>query len=316
MVSHRIRFQSYNNPFCQIRFIFMLFMLSFLSSCTSHITKHDGPPNYYVDETKVPDATPKPEPLAKYGNMETYRVFGKRYHVLKSSRNFEEVGIASWYGTQFHDRRTSSGERYDMLAMTAAHRYLPLPTYVQVTNLKNNRKVIVKVNDRGPFESNRIIDLSYVAAKKLGMLGHGTAKVKITAIDPYDYAHGKSPTLYADNTKQIEHKIAHSTATKSEKNLHLATMVSSKYKHGKHQVYLNIGFFKHKAPAEKLKQRLVAVLKAPIIISIPVNSTKPINKQNLYRVDVGPIRDLATANKISKRLKQLGVTSKRHLIES
>ncbi len=99
--------------------------------------------------------------------MPYYTVYGKRYYIMKSPRNFVQTGMASWYGTKFHSRRTSSGEKYDMLAMTAAHKTLPLPTYVEVTNLKNHRQIIVKVNDRGPFSSNRIIDLSYVAAKKL-----------------------------------------------------------------------------------------------------------------------------------------------------
>lgn len=179
-----------------------LFVLALLTSC-SHV-RRDGPPNFYVDETKIPNATPKPEKLAKYGNMRYYYVFGKKYHVMKSSKHYSAVGTASWYGTMFHSRKTSSGERYDMLAMTAAHKSLPLPTYVRVTNLKNHREVIVKVNDRGPFERNRLIDLSYVAAKKLGMLGHGTARVRVTAIDPYTY--GRKVFIADRSTK---HKTRH-----------------------------------------------------------------------------------------------------------
>ena len=162
--------------------------VAFLGSCTiTGRRHHDGPPAFYVDESKIPNAQPKPERLARYGNMPYYYVFGKRYHTLHSSKNFQQTGIASWYGTKFHAQRTSSGEKYDMLSMTAAHKSLPLPTYIEVTNLNNHRKIIVKVNDRGPFEANRILDLSYVAAKKLGMLGHGTARVHIRAIDPYQY---------------------------------------------------------------------------------------------------------------------------------
>src|SRR4029079_997396 len=100
----------------------------------------------------------------------------------KSSKNYEEKGLASWYGPQFHYKRTSSGERFNMFQMTAAHQALPLPTYFLVTNLHNGKKVVVKVNDRGPFVSNRIIDLSYAAAKKLGMVGHGVARVQLRAI--------------------------------------------------------------------------------------------------------------------------------------
>jgi rare lipoprotein A len=169
-----------------INVLFIMMFMVLLSSC-SHMGRRDGPPNFYVDETKIPNAVPKPECPSKYGNMRVYRVNGKNYYPLRSSKHFSQVGVASWYGTQFHAQRTSSGERYNMLAMTAAHKTLPLPTYVQVTNLKNRRTIIVKVNDRGPFKSNRIIDLSYVAAKKLGMLGRGTATVRVTAIDPYRY---------------------------------------------------------------------------------------------------------------------------------
>lgn len=161
--------------------IVICFLMIFLYGC-SHV-RPDGPPNFYVDANRIPDATPRHEPRAKYGNPRSYRVFGKRYYPLKSSKNYNKIGVASWYGTKFHTRKTSSGEKYDMLQMTAAHKTLPLPTYVEVTNLKNKRKIIVKVNDRGPFSQNRLIDLSYVAAKKLGMIGRGTTLVRVRAID-------------------------------------------------------------------------------------------------------------------------------------
>jgi rare lipoprotein A len=112
----------------------------------------------------------------------TYHVYGRRYQVMNSGKNYSAKGVASWYGPGFHMRRTSSGERYNMYQMTAAHKTLPLFTYVQVTNLVNGRKVIVKINDRGPFVRNRIIDLSYAAARKLAMVGRGTAKVSIKTV--------------------------------------------------------------------------------------------------------------------------------------
>ena len=112
----------------------------------------------------------------------SYRVFGKRYSVLASSKNYRATGLASWYGPGFNHHYTSSGERYNMYSMTAAHKSLPLATHVQVTNLLNGRKVIVKVNDRGPFVGNRLIDLSYAAAKKLGMVSRGVAPVEIKAL--------------------------------------------------------------------------------------------------------------------------------------
>lgn len=132
----------------------------------------------------VPDAVPKVEPLSRYGNPPYYEVFGKRYYVLSSSVDYLERGVASWYGPGFHEVRTSSGETYDMYAMTAAHKTLPLPAYVRVTNLENGRSVVVRVNDRGPFVGNRVIDLSYTAAARLDMLRNGTAMVEVRGIDP------------------------------------------------------------------------------------------------------------------------------------
>jgi rare lipoprotein A len=132
----------------------------------------------------VPDAIPRLEPRARYGNPPFYDVFGRRYYVLSSSVGYWERGVASWYGPGFHKERTSTGEPYDMYGMTAAHKTLPLPAYVRVTNLQNGRSVVVRVNDRGPFVGNRIIDLSYTAAAKLDMLRNGTAMVEVRAIDP------------------------------------------------------------------------------------------------------------------------------------
>lgn len=132
----------------------------------------------------VPDAVPRVEPRSRYGNPPFYEVFGKRYYVLASGADYVERGVASWYGPGFHKIRTSTGEPYDMYGMTAAHKTLPLPAYVRVTNLQNGRSVVVRVNDRGPFVGNRIIDLSYTAASRLDMLRDGTAMVEVHAIDP------------------------------------------------------------------------------------------------------------------------------------
>jgi rare lipoprotein A len=157
--------------------------LALLAGCGVGPTR-DGAPAQPIDLTRVADAVPRSEPPSRYGNPASYRVDGQRYRVLDSSKGYVERGIASWYGTKFHGRRTSNGETYDMYGMTAAHRSLPLPTYVRVTNLANGRTAVVRVNDRGPFHSDRIIDLSYAAAGKIGLLGTGTAQVEVRAIDP------------------------------------------------------------------------------------------------------------------------------------
>jgi peptidoglycan lytic transglycosylase len=142
----------------------------------------NGSPSGYFNAHSISDAVPKAEPRGKYGNPTSYRVGRQRYYVMKDASGYNKKGYASWYGSQFHGRRTSSRERYDMYSMTAASTTLPIPTYVRVTNLENGRSVIVKVNDRGPFHSKRIIDLSYAAAKKLGYAHKGTAYVHVTAI--------------------------------------------------------------------------------------------------------------------------------------
>lgn len=144
----------------------------------------DGPPEIDPEVSHIPNALPKLEPLSKYGNPTVYSALGNKYKVMKTADGYEAEGTASWYGKKFHGLRTSSGEKYDMFAMTAAHKSLPLPTYATVKNLANGREVIVKINDRGPFVHNRIIDLSYAAAKKLGIHNAGTGKVRVTAIDP------------------------------------------------------------------------------------------------------------------------------------
>jgi rare lipoprotein A len=134
------------------------------------------------DIASIPDAVPRAEPRSRSGNPPFYHVFGKRYAVLASADGHVERGVASWYGPGFHNARTSSGEPYDMYGMTAAHKTLPLPCYARVTNLANGRSVVVRINDRGPFVGNRIIDLSYTAAAKLDMLREGTALVEVRTL--------------------------------------------------------------------------------------------------------------------------------------
>jgi len=160
-----------------------LLLLVTLASCGS-IKIQDGPPR--SGSASIPelpaDAVPRPEPRSPYGNVPVYEVFGEWYTVMHTSDGYKEQGVASWYGNKFHGRPTASRELYDMHAMTAAHKTLPIPTYVRVRNLGNNKSVIVRVNDRGPFVGNRIIDLSYSAALKLDMIRSGTSFVEVEAI--------------------------------------------------------------------------------------------------------------------------------------
>ena len=152
------------------------------AGCAGQAVK-DGPPRHGKPAGPSAPAVPRPEPLSRYGNGPEYEVLGKRYRVMASSKGFSERGVASWYGRKFHGRLTSNREVYDMHAMTAAHKTLPLPTWVEVRNLRNDRRVLVRVNDRGPFAHNRIIDLSYAAAQALDMIEDGTSMVEVRVVD-------------------------------------------------------------------------------------------------------------------------------------
>jgi rare lipoprotein A len=255
---------------------FLLFAHTlFLSGCSS-LRHHDGKPSdfYSFNANKVPDAIPKNEPLSKYGNPKSYVALGSRYHVLKSSQGFKETGLASWYGTQFHAVRTSSGERYDMYKMTAAHKTLPLPTYIRITNLKTGKTIIVKVNDRGPFVDNRIIDLSFVAAKKLGVTGHGTALVKIEAIDP------KHPNMLS--------------AQKEKTSLPIPSQHT--------QIYLQLGAFASKSNTIQLQQQIEKITSLSTHI-VSINHSG----QTLYKVQIGPLSGVPEVDNLTRTFKQKGL---------
>ena len=146
--------------------------------------KDDGPgANPPANLAALPDAQPRVEPLHRFANR-PYEVFGKKYVPLTSVQSFHQRGVASWYGKRFHGQKTASGERYDMYAMTAAHPILPIPSYARVTSVRTGKQVIVRINDRGPFHSDRVIDLSYAAAYRLGLIGTGSGEVEIDAIVP------------------------------------------------------------------------------------------------------------------------------------
>ena len=171
----------------------------------------DSGPDRKIDVANIPEVIPVKEAVVRAGNYSPYTVLGGTYEVLETSRGYREVGIASWYGRKFHGRLTSNGEVYDMYQITAAHKTLPIPAYVLVRNLENDRELIVRVNDRGPFHDDRIIDLSWAAAEKLGYADNGTAQVEVIALDPDDYqitlarlAAEDSPQLPEVDTSNLE----------------------------------------------------------------------------------------------------------------
>lgn len=238
----------------------------------------DSAPRQVVDLSQVADAIPRQEPRSRYGNPPSYTVAGKTYHVRKSSQGFVQKGIASWYGTKFHGRRTSSGEAYDMYTMTAAHKTLPLPTYVEVKNLDNGRQTIVRVNDRGPFREHRIIDLSYAAATRLGITQTGTARVEIKAIDP-------DPATPLARPPE-----------RREKQINSA-------------IWLQVGAYREQQNAERAHQYLAQL--------IPQNIGRELawdNQRALYRLRIGPLNDRSIAEKMIDSLSKAGL-GQAHIIK-
>jgi len=234
-----------------------------LSACGSFETR-DGAPAGHVDHTRIGDAVPRLEPRSKYGNPKSYEVRGKRYTIIQNPAGFRQRGLASWYGTKFHGRRTSSGEAYDMYAMTAAHKTLPIPSYVRVTHLDSGRKIVVRVNDRGPFADGRIIDLSYVAAKKLGIDRSGTGRVEIEVIDPRSPA--RETTSAAENERT--------------------------------QLYLQVGAFASQQNAAQLLNRLVATTSENVLINRKANGDG-----DVYRVRIGPLASEAHVERLRSALR-------------
>lgn len=226
------------------------------------------PPERPPDPAAVPDAVPRAEPRSARGNPPFYEVFGQRYVVLPTSEGYLERGVASWYGPDFHGGSTSMGEPYDMYAMTAAHPTLPLPAYVRVTNLANGRSVVVRVNDRGPFKKNRIIDMSYAAATRLDMVREGTAMVEVAAVGPASVA-PQPPTLAAG---------------------------------GRQHFYAQAGAFSDAGNAERLQAALAAAGVAPVAVVKGLSGGREV-----HRVRVGPLDSVEAYDAAVERLRAAGV---------
>ena len=258
--------------------------------------EQDGAPDHHIDVAMIQDAEPKVEPRARYGNPESYVVFGKRYYPMKSAKGYKERGIASWYGTKFHGRKTSSGEPYDLAKMTAAHKTLPLPTYAKVTNLKNGRSVIVKVNDRGPFHENRIIDLSYAAALKLGTKATGTGFVEVEAIDPTTWGRDAPATTVATPAPLPTAPIQATPVAPAQRE---TTPASARF-------YLQLGAFSSRANAEQLARRV----RADGHGATEVSEIQTANAL-LYRVRLGPLASAAEAERLASQMGPYGISNPR-----
>lgn len=301
------------------RIIAIVVLLTLVSACGSRGPRYyqdDGPhARVPADLHRVQNAVPKSEPLSASGNN-PYVVFGHRYVPLKTAAGYKKKGVASWYGRKFHGRRTSSGEKYNMYAMTAAHKTLPLPSYVKVRNLDNNREIIVRVNDRGPFLHNRLIDLSYAAAYKLGVVKTGTARVQVTAVGPGHTAPATSVAIGAvDDNEPVEAKPL--AAPSLIRSAHADTGPDTLADNGTPSdnkpasgVYLQVGSFSVWDNAIKLRDRLEQSDIRPVAIA-----TIRVNNNRFFRVRVGPIENLGRAEQINEQVKDLGIHDGRVIID-
>jgi rare lipoprotein A len=251
-----------------------------LSSCgliSPVVEPKDSAPLRPVDPRILVDAIPREDAITRAGNKNPYTVLGKTYHLLPSSDGYRATGKASWYGTKFHGRNTANGELYSLYGMTAAHRSLPIPAYVKVTNLQNNRTAIVRVNDRGPFHSERIIDLSYAAAVKLGFAEQGTAEVLIETIKP----------------RQLPVE---------EEQQELQEQASNE------RYFLQVGAFKSLALANTLRADLLQ--KTPHDVS--VKASEP---AGFYRVQLGPLTSISQVQQVSEQLISMNLEQPRVVTE-
>jgi rare lipoprotein A len=230
-----------------------------------------------IDVSTIPEPVPKIEPRSLYGNKSPYTVLGRTYRVLPSARGYDERGIASFYGAKFHGYKTSSLEDYDMYAFSAAHKTLPLPSYARVTNLANGKSVIVRINDRGPFHQNRLIDLSYAAAVKIGVWPKGTGLVEVRAIDP---AHPGDDALAGEPAPH---------AAVPQGSVHPA-------------IFLQVGAFADLANADRVARQLRSARLAPV----QVTDTR-VDGRSIRRVRVGPLEDVEQADQVTVQIERLGL---------
>lgn len=243
----------------------------------------DAYPESPPDVSQVPNAIPRAEPRSSAGNRSSYQVWGKTYRVMDDARGYSRTGTASWYGQKFHGYATSNGEIYDMYKMSAAHKSLPLPTFAEVTNLDNGRSVIVRVNDRGPFHDDREIDLSYAAAARLDILGHGTGRVRVTAIDPQQWqASGGQVAAPRPPTAQQAAPVPTRQASASG---------------GDSGVFLQVAALGSADGAHSLQSKLQRELNQSVRVE---------NAAGLYKVQVGPLSSRQQLEPVRQALRQAG----------
>jgi len=244
----------------------------------------DRAPSGNFDVSGLSDATPRYEEPRRAGNKSPYQVWGKQYHVLDSNHGYVQRGTASWYGEKFHGHKTSNGEVFDMYKMSAAHKNLRIPGYARVTNLDNGRSVVVRVNDRGPFHGDRLIDLSYAAAKKLGYQGRGTARVEVAAI-----------TVNRDGSMTL----AGSPFPDAQSPVPAKELGGQGA--GNEALFVQLGSFSQRTPAEALMDRARRAVENPLRVREVETASG-----RFHRVQVGPFRDEDEALRAQSLLENQG----------
>ncbi len=259
-----------------------------IGACSAPVRRGDweqdrAPPDR-VSAANIRDAVPRADPIRKSGNKSPYTVNGVTYQVMEDATGYNERGIASWYGQKFHGRKTSNGEIFDAFGVTAAHRSLPIPSYVRVTNLENQRQLVVRVNDRGPFHADRVIDLSYAAAKKLGFADLGTASVQLELIP----VPGVKDLRTADAGPPWREVPVDSSRGR----------------------YLQVGAFGSREAAQILVAQLQVYTNESVAISEHGSG-----ENSLFRVRVGPVSDVGPLLQLRNTLVEEGFETPRLLVE-
>jgi rare lipoprotein A len=296
-----------------IRLFVLLLLSSLLIGCAEYSTRPSAPVapsgqsnakkpgGYYLDDGPgdhppadiyaIPDAVPRVEPLLARANK-PYIALGNGYTPMTQFAPYKKSGVASWYGRRYHGQKTSSGEVYDMYGMTGAHTVLPLPSYVRVTNPANQKSVIVRINDRGPFHSDRLIDLSYAAAYKLGIVGKGSGLVEVEAIDARNFVTNKAEVKVADakDLGDVEIKPLDQDSVTANAAVEKATATES-------GIFVQVGVFKSAENAGGLSKK---ILDQNLVENARVNSWY---NQGVYRVRIGPYANRADADRVAMKIK-------------
>nr|WP_306673941.1 septal ring lytic transglycosylase RlpA family protein [Tahibacter caeni] len=277
-----------------------------LSQAERYRQAQDDGPREAVDVSRIEEPEPRNEPPSRYGNRTPYSVLGRSYEVLPTARGYVERGISSWYGNKFHGYMTSSFEPYDMYKFTAAHKSLPLPSWARVTNLENGKSVVVRINDRGPFHDNRLIDLSYAAAVKIGVWPKGTGLVEVRALMPGEAEPEQRTATIAKTPPRPQPK----TTPVSPRATAPATAVADANATAQPRIYLQIGAFGEQANADRAAQRVAAARLGDVrVVEASVNG------RSVRRVRLGPLRDVDEADRLTQALRRLGLGEARVAID-